>query len=32
MFAMEPGLVKTAMTDYQLTSEAGQTYLPDVAG
>jgi NAD(P)-dependent dehydrogenase (short-subunit alcohol dehydrogenase family) len=32
MFAMDPGLVKTAMTDYQLTSEAGQTYLPDVAG
>lgn len=32
MFAMDPGLVKTTMTDYQLTSEAGQTYLPDVAG
>jgi len=32
MFAMDPGLVKTAMTEYQLTSKAGQTYLPDVAG
>lgn len=32
MFAMDPGLVKTAMTDYQLTSRAGQTYLPNVAG
>jgi NAD(P)-dependent dehydrogenase (short-subunit alcohol dehydrogenase family) len=32
LFAMDPGLVKTAMTEYQLTSEAGQTYLPDVAG
>jgi len=32
MFAMDPGLVKTAMTDYQLTTKAGQTYLPNVAG
>jgi NAD(P)-dependent dehydrogenase (short-subunit alcohol dehydrogenase family) len=32
MFAMDPGLVKTAMTEYQLTSKPGQTYLPNVAG
>jgi NAD(P)-dependent dehydrogenase (short-subunit alcohol dehydrogenase family) len=32
MFAMDPGLVKTAMTNYQLNSKAGRTYLPDVAG
>lgn len=32
MFAIDPGLVKTAMTDYQLASKAGQTYLPNVAG
>jgi NAD(P)-dependent dehydrogenase (short-subunit alcohol dehydrogenase family) len=31
MFAVDPGLVKTAMTDYQLTSKAGRTYLPGVA-
>jgi NAD(P)-dependent dehydrogenase (short-subunit alcohol dehydrogenase family) len=31
MFAMDPGLVKTAMTEYRLTSNAGQTYLPYVA-
>ncbi len=30
VFAMDPGLVRTAMTEYQLTSEAGQTYLPDI--
>lgn len=30
-FAMDPGLVKTAMTEYQLTSKAGQTYLPNIA-
>lgn len=30
MFVMDPGLVRTAMTEYQLTSEAGQTYLPDI--
>jgi hypothetical protein len=28
---MDPGLVKTAMTEYQLTSKAGQTYLPNIA-
>jgi NAD(P)-dependent dehydrogenase (short-subunit alcohol dehydrogenase family) len=28
MFAMDPGLVKTAMTDYQRSSKAGRTYLP----
>lgn len=32
MFAMDPGLVKTAMTDYQLSSKAGRTYLPFLAG
>ena len=26
-FAMDPGLVRTAMTEYQLSSKAGQTYL-----
>ena len=29
-FAMDPGLVRTAMTEYQLSSEAGQAYLPDI--
>jgi NAD(P)-dependent dehydrogenase (short-subunit alcohol dehydrogenase family) len=32
VFAMDPGLVRTAMTEYQLTSDAGQTYLPNIAG
>jgi NAD(P)-dependent dehydrogenase (short-subunit alcohol dehydrogenase family) len=32
MFVMDPGLVKTAMTDHQLTSIAGQTYLPFLPG
>ena len=31
-FAMDPGLVKTSMTEYQLSSDAGRTYLPSVAG
>ena len=31
-FAMDPGLVRTAMTEYQLTSAAGRTYLPDIEG
>ena len=26
VFAMDPGLVRTAMTEYQLTSEAGRAY------
>lgn len=30
VFAMDPGLVRTAMTEYQLTSEAGRTWLPDI--
>lgn len=30
LFAMDPGLVRTSMTKYQLESEAGQKYLPDV--
>ncbi|HVX80246.1 MAG TPA: SDR family oxidoreductase [Devosiaceae bacterium] len=30
MFAMDPGLVHTSMTDYQLESKAGQTYLPGI--
>ena len=29
-FAMDPGLVRTAMTEYQLSSEAGRTYLPNI--
>jgi NAD(P)-dependent dehydrogenase (short-subunit alcohol dehydrogenase family) len=32
IFAMDPGLVKTSMTEYQLTSVAGRTYLPNIAG
>ncbi len=32
MFAMDPGLVRTAMTEYQLKSAAGQKYLPDIGG
>lgn len=31
MFAMDPGLVRTSMTEYQLTSAVGQTYLPNIA-
>lgn len=30
VFAMDPGLVRTAMTEYQLTSEAGRAYLPEI--
>ncbi len=30
MFAMDPGLVRTSMTQYQLESAAGQKYLPNI--
>jgi NAD(P)-dependent dehydrogenase (short-subunit alcohol dehydrogenase family) len=30
IFAMDPGLVRTAMTEYQLSSEAGRTHLPNM--
>ena len=30
VFAMDPGLVRTSMTEYQLSSEAGRTYLPNI--
>jgi NAD(P)-dependent dehydrogenase (short-subunit alcohol dehydrogenase family) len=30
VFAMDPGLVRTRMTEHQLTSEAGQNYLPNM--
>lgn len=30
MFAMDPGLVHTSMTDYQLESDVGQTWLSDL--
>jgi len=30
VFAMDPGLVRTAMTEYQLSSEAGRTHLPNL--
>ncbi len=30
VFAMDPGLVRTSMTEYQLQSAAGQRYLPGV--
>jgi NAD(P)-dependent dehydrogenase (short-subunit alcohol dehydrogenase family) len=29
-FAVDPGLVRTSMTELQLFSEAGRTYLPDI--
>nr|WP_246704067.1 SDR family NAD(P)-dependent oxidoreductase [Rhizobium sp. P38BS-XIX] len=29
-FAVDPGLVRTAMTELQLSSEAGRTYLPGI--
>ena len=32
MFAMDPGLVHTSMTDYQLASAAGQKYLAGIQG
>jgi NAD(P)-dependent dehydrogenase (short-subunit alcohol dehydrogenase family) len=31
VFAMDPGLVRTAMTERQLESEAGRRYLPNIA-
>jgi len=30
VFAMDPGLVRTAMTQYQLDSQAGRTHLPNM--
>ena len=30
VFAMDPGLVRTRMTEHQLTSEAGRSYLPNI--
>jgi NAD(P)-dependent dehydrogenase (short-subunit alcohol dehydrogenase family) len=30
LFGMDPGLVRTTMTEYQLSSDAGRTYLPDI--
>jgi NAD(P)-dependent dehydrogenase (short-subunit alcohol dehydrogenase family) len=30
VFAMDPGLVRTSMTEYQLSSDAGRTYLPNI--
>ena len=30
LFAMDPGLVRTSMTAFQLESAAGQKYLPDI--
>ena len=30
LFAMDPGLVRTSMTAFQLKSAAGQKYLPDI--
>ena len=30
LFAMDPGLVRTAMTEYQLSSAAGRTYLTNM--
>jgi NAD(P)-dependent dehydrogenase (short-subunit alcohol dehydrogenase family) len=30
MIAMDPGLVRTSMTEYQLTSAAGRTYLTNI--
>ncbi len=32
LFAMDPGLVRTSMTAFQLASAAGQKYLPDIEG
>ena len=29
-FAVDPGLVRTSMTEFQLLSEAGKTYLPNI--
>ena len=30
VFAMDPGMVRTSMTEHQLHSEAGRTYLPNI--
>ena len=30
VFAMDPGLVRTAMTQHQLVSDAGKSYLPNI--
>jgi NAD(P)-dependent dehydrogenase (short-subunit alcohol dehydrogenase family) len=30
VFAMDPGMVQTSMTEHQLSSDAGRTYLPDI--
>ena len=30
VFAMDPGLVRTAMTEHQLVSKAGKSYLPNI--
>ena len=30
VFAMDPGLVRTAMTEHQLVSDAGKSYLPNI--
>jgi NAD(P)-dependent dehydrogenase (short-subunit alcohol dehydrogenase family) len=32
LFAMDPGLVRTSMTEYQLQSVAGRSYLPNIKG
>jgi NAD(P)-dependent dehydrogenase (short-subunit alcohol dehydrogenase family) len=32
MFAMDPGLVRTAMTEFQMTDQAGRKYLADIEG
>lgn len=32
MFAMDPGLVRTAMTQFQMTDPAGRKYLADIGG
>jgi NAD(P)-dependent dehydrogenase (short-subunit alcohol dehydrogenase family) len=32
LFAMDPGLVRTSMTAFQLESTAGRKYLPDIEG
>ena len=31
VFAMDPGLVRTAMTEFQLTSDDGRRYLTDIS-
>jgi NAD(P)-dependent dehydrogenase (short-subunit alcohol dehydrogenase family) len=32
IFAMDPGLVRTAMTEFQMTDPAGRKYLADIVG